>query len=102
MSNSKLKNIRNQIDFKKETNLYFVEPLVGSTPSWFNLSDVSNTHMAIPLHFQELKGKKLFAKFVRDKEDEKSCWKMFIVDNSSVSILYVEPGALNPIGKYQP
>lgn len=98
MSISKLKNIKNQREFQNETNLYHVEPLVGSTASWLNFSEVLNNKCAIPLHFQELKGKKLYAKFVR--EGEKSCWKMYIVDKNNVSILYVESRALNPVGKY--
>jgi hypothetical protein len=88
----------NQMDFKNETNLYLVEPLVEATASWFNFSEVLNNKKAIALHFQSLKGKRLYAKFVR--EGEKSCWKMYIVDNKNVSILYVESRALNPVRTY--
>ena len=98
MSNSKLKNIRNQMEFKKETDLYLVEPLAEATASWHNFSDVLNGKNAIPLQFQVLKGKRLYAKYVR--EGETSCWKMYIVDKNNISILYVEPGALNPVEKY--
>lgn len=100
MSESKIRNVRNRVDFKNETNLYIVEPIVRTTPSWRVLSEVSNYKKSIPLHFQELKGKKLYAKFVR--EGEKSYWKLYIVDNSTTSVLYVETGALNPVGQYQP
>ena len=100
MNNSKLKNLRNQMEFKKETNLYLVEPLAEATASWQKFSDVLNGKNAIPLQFQVLKGKRLYAKYVR--EGETSCWKMYIVDNSNISILYVESRSLNPIGKYQP
>ena len=100
MSNPKLKNIRNQMEFKNETNLYLVEPLVDTTASWFDFSDVLNNKKAIPLHFQELKGQRLYAKYVR--EGEKSCWKMYIVGKNNISILYVESRALNPVGQYQP
>ena len=98
MNVSKLRNIKNQRDFQNETNLYHVEPLVGATASWLEFSEVLNNKSAIPLHFQELKGKRLYAKFVR--EEEKSCWKMYIVDHNNVSILYVESRALNPVGTY--
>ena len=86
------------MDFKNETNLYVVEPLIDSTASWFDFSDVLNNQNAIPLHFQELKGKRLYAKFVR--EGDKSCWKMYIVDMNTVNILYVESRALNPVRTY--
>ena len=93
-------NLRNQVDLKKETNLYMVEPIVKATPSWRILSEVSNPKKSIPLYFEELKGKKLYAKFVR--EEERSYWKLFILDNNMVSVLYVETGTLNPLGKFQP
>ena len=95
-----IKETKSRIEFKRETNLYVVEPIVKATSSWRKLSDTEEAKKAIPLHFQEIKGKELYAKFVR--EENKSYWKLFIVDNSSVSILYVETGALNPVGKYQP
>ena len=93
-------NLRNQVDLKKETNLYMVEAITRTTPSWRLLSEVSDPKKSIPLHFEELTGKKLYAKFVR--EGEKSYWKLFIIDNSTVNVLYVETGTLNPVGKYQP
>ena len=100
MSNYMLRNMMNQMEFKKETNLYCVEPLVGVTVSWLNLSDVCDNTKGIPLHFEELKGKRLYAKYMR--EGENNCWKMYIVGNANanVNILYVEPGALNPVEKY--
>lgn len=91
---------KNWREFQNATNLYEVEPLGRATTSWMNLSDVSNNKKARILDFNELKGKKIYAKFVR--ANDKRYWKMYIVDYTTVNILYVETSALNPIGLYKP
>ena len=93
-------NFRNQREFKRENNLYVVEPLTKTTVSWKELSDVSDNEKASILDFAELKGMKLYAKFVT-KENE-SYWKLFIVFHEKVDILYVKTFALNPVGRYIP
>ena len=96
-SNIKHKNWR---EFENETNLYEVEPISQIAASWMNLSDVSDNSKSKTLDFQQLKRKKLYAKFVR--ANNKSYWKMYIIDYSTISIVYVETAMLNPIRLYKP
>lgn len=91
---------KNWLDFQNETGLYEVEPFGRVVASWLELSDVANSQKARALDFSELKGKKLYAKFVR--VNDKSYWKMYIVEHINISILYVETSALNPIRLYKP
>ena len=93
-------NFRNQREFKKETNLYVVEPLTKTTVSWKELSDVSDNKKATILDLTELKGMNLYAKLVN--QGECRYWKLFIVFHKKVDILYVETFALNPINVYIP
>ncbi len=87
-------------EFQSKTNLYEVEPLGRVYESWMNLSDVSDKKKARILDFDELKGKKLYAQYVR--ENDKTYWKMYIVDHTTINTLYVETSALNPIRLHKP
>ncbi|MBQ2836183.1 MAG: hypothetical protein IJE68_05055 [Clostridia bacterium] len=91
---------KNWLEFQNETGLYEVEPLGRVIASWIKLSDVSDSQKARTLDFSELKGKKLYARFVR--VNNKSYWKMYIVDYTNVSIVYVETSALDPIRLHKP
>lgn len=92
--------ITNRDMFMKETNLYEVEPIGRSTFSWMNLEDVPDEKEARVLDFNELRGKKLYARFVR--AGDRSYWKMYIVDSQSVQVLYVNTFALDPGRLYKP
>ena len=96
-SDTKHKNWR---EFENETSLYEVEPIGRAAESWMNLSDVSEKNKSKPLDFEQAKGKKLYARFVRI--NDKSYWKMYIVDQITVNIVYIPTGALNPIRLYKP
>ena len=93
-------NFRNQREFKKETNLYEVEPLTKTTVSWKEISDVSDNKKATILDLTELKGRNLYAKLVAKGGNR--YWKLFIVFHEKVDILYVETFALNPVSIYIP
>lgn len=91
---------KNWREFENETNLYEVEPIGRAAASWMNLSDVSQKSKSKPLDFEQLKGKKLYAKFVR--ANDKTYWKMYISAYGNISILYVETSALNPVRLHKP
>ena len=92
-------NGKNYIKFRKAKNLYVVEPIVQFSASWLEMSDVPDMKKARTLHFKELKGKKLYAKFVRI--GEKSFWETYIVDHTNVSIIYLPTFSLNPVTMYK-
>ena len=89
----------NIISFQKESNLYQVEPLTSATVCWSDLADVTDMQKAASLHFSELKGKELYAKFVR--VNGKSYWKLYIKGIERMDVVYVQTATLNPIGKYK-
>ena len=90
-------NIRNKSQFQNEKDLYVVVPIVIYSASWRNISDVSNMKKSIILHFQEIEGKELYAKYIRVGDE--TFWKTYIVDHEYVNIVYLPTFALNPIGK---
>lgn len=93
-------NTTNREMFLKETNLYEVEPISRSTQSWMDLADVPDEGKARTLDLTQLRGKKLYAKFVR--KGDRSYWRMYIVDCQSVQILYVNTFVLEPGRLYKP
>lgn len=92
-------NIRNKNQFRNEKDLYVVVPMVQYTASWRDIAHVTDVNKAITLHFEELKGKELYAKYTRVGED--SFWKTYIVDHDYVNIVYLPTFALNPTEKKQ-
>jgi len=100
MKTSFVRNINNKMMFRNETNLFQVEPLVKTTVCWIDIQDIPDMKKARTLHFSELKGRKLYAKFVG--LEEKSYWKMYIVGTNTVDIVYLQTAMLNPVGSYRP
>lgn len=100
MSNSFAQRLNNKKAFWNETNLYRVEPLVQTTVCWMEISDMPDIKKARTLHFSELKGNELYAKFVSIGEN--SYWKMYIIGTTNVDIVYLQTATLNPIGSYRP
>ena len=92
-------NIRNKMQFREEKDLYVVVPIVLYSASWRELSDVLDINKSKILHFEELKGKELYAKITRVGGE--LFWKTYIVDHDYVNILYFPTFALNPTGKKQ-
>ena len=90
-------NIRNKNQFRNEKDLYVVVPIVQYSVSWRDIADVTDVNKAIILHFEELKGKELYAKYTRVGEE--SLWKTYIVDHDYVNIVYLPTFALNTVGK---
>lgn len=99
MSKFSATNIRNKNQFRNEKDLYVVVPMVQYTASWRDIADVTDVNKAITLHFEELKGKELYAKYTRVGEN--SFWKTYIVDHDYVNIVYLPTFALNPTEKKQ-
>ena len=71
-----------------EAGLVLVEAKVNTALAWRNLSDVGESKLAKTLDFGQLKGKKIYAKFVR--KGNQGCWEMHIDAFGVKSIVYVD------------
>ena len=99
MKPSLSKKMMNIISFQKETTLYRVEPIISMTVCWSDISDVQDMQKSKNLYFSELKGKELYATFVR--VNAKSYWKLYIKGIEQMDIVYVQTATLNPVGIYK-
>lgn len=81
-------------EYKKESFLYKVKPLVNETGYWEDLSEITNIRKQKKLSFESVQDKQLLANFLTGRD----LCKLYIVDEDTVEMLYVPSNSLNPIG----
>ena len=84
-------------EFKNQTDLYCVEPLVKITYCWNEVEDIPNMEKSTTIYFEQLKEKQFFAKIYNLQKE--TYWEMYIVGDKEIQKVYLETRMMNPVKK---